>query len=115
MIKKVILAVMIMLFADIIYAQEFFIPDSTRWALFLNEDFNSPTINAQYYKDNNEAKIENNGSNTPVELPALLMDSNVYIQNGATLKLKAQKEVFLENGFEVENGGVLEVNTNTNN
>ena len=82
MIKKVILAVMIMLFADIIYAQEFFIPDSTRWALFLNEDFNSPTINAQYYKDNNEAKIENNGSNTPVELPALLMDSNVYIQNG---------------------------------
>ena len=40
---------------------------------------------------------------------------NVIIRNGATLKLKAQKEVFLEKGFEVENGGVLEVNANTNN
>lgn len=31
------------------------------------------------------------------------------------MKLKAQKEVFLENGFEVENGGILEVNANINN
>ena len=40
---------------------------------------------------------------------------DVIIRNGATLKLKAQKNVFLENGFEVENGGVIEVNTGINN
>lgn len=98
---------------DISFAQELFIPDTSRWEMFLNEDFNSPIISLSYYTDNNCAKKEGEPPNR-IELPALLMDSNVYIQNGATLKLKAQKEVFLEKGFEVENGGVLEVNTNTN-
>lgn len=51
------------------------------------------------------------GHNVTTQKP----QGDVIIQNGATLKLKAQKEVFLENGFEVENGGVLEVNINTNN
>lgn len=51
------------------------------------------------------------GKNVTTQKP----QGDVIIRNGATLKLKAQKEVYLEKGFEVENGGVLEVNTNTNN
>ena len=51
------------------------------------------------------------GKNVTTQKP----QGDVIIRNGATLKLKAQKEVFLENGFEVENGGILEINTNTNN
>lgn len=51
------------------------------------------------------------GKNVTIQKP----QGNVIIRNGATLKLKAQKEVFLENGFEVEVGGKLEIKTNTNN
>ncbi|MBR0072706.1 MAG: hypothetical protein IJP95_02610, partial [Bacteroidales bacterium] len=40
---------------------------------------------------------------------------DVIIRNGAKLTLKAQKSVYLEQGFEVEQGGKLEINTNTNN
>lgn len=50
------------------------------------------------------------GKNVTTQKP----QGDVIIRNGATLKLKAQNNVYLEKGFEVENGGVLEVNTNTN-
>ena len=66
---------------DISFAQELFIPDTSRWEMFLNEDFNSPIISLSYYTDNNCAKKEGEPPNR-IELPALLMDSNVYIQNG---------------------------------
>lgn len=92
MIRKIIISVMTMLSANVICAQELFLPDSTRWILFLNEDFSTPAINAQYYKDNNIAKIEDNGNGNPVEVPALLMDSNVFVQNG-NLVIKTERTV----------------------
>ena len=61
-----------------------------------------------------ETRIGNNiyaGNSVTTQKP----QGDVIIRNGATLKLKAQKNVFLENGFEVENGGVIEVNTGINN
>ena len=105
-----IILILAILLAKIASGQELFFPDSNLWEMTINEDFNTNNVSLTHYKDHNKAKIEKD-----TELPALLMDSNVYVQNGVTLKLKAQKEVFLEKGFEVENGGVLEVNTNTNN
>lgn len=50
------------------------------------------------------------GKNVTTQKP----QGDVIIRNGATLKLKAQNNVYLENGFKVENGGILEINTNTN-
>ena len=34
---------------DISFAQELFILDTSRWEMFLNEDFNSPIISLSYY------------------------------------------------------------------
>lgn len=69
--------VAMLLFTQLVHSQELFLPDTSRWELFINEEFISHAINLVHYKDNNRAKIEGG-----VELPALLMDSNVYIQNG---------------------------------
>ena len=69
--------VAMLLFTQLVHSQELFLPDTSRWEIFINEDFNSPAINLAHYIDNNFAKKERG-----VELPALLMDSNVYIQNG---------------------------------
>lgn len=135
--------VAMLLFTHLVHSQELFLPDTSRWEIFINEDFNSPAITLAHYKDNNFAKKEG-----VIELPALLMDSNVYIQNetftttetrienniyagnsvttqksqgdviirsGAKLKLKAQNNVFLKKGFEVEDGGMIEIKTNANN
>ncbi len=51
------------------------------------------------------------GKNVTISKP----HGDVIIRNGAKLTLKAQKSVYLEQGFEVEQGGKLEINTNTNN
>ena len=51
------------------------------------------------------------GKNVTTQKP----QGNVIIRSGALLKLQAQKNVYLEKGFEVEAGGKLEVKTNTNN
>ena len=61
----------------------------------------------------NKTRIGGNiyaGHNVTTQKP----QGDVIIQNGATLKLKAQNNVYLENGFKVENGGILEINTNIN-
>ena len=51
------------------------------------------------------------GKNVTTQKP----QGNVIIRSGALLKLQAQKNVYLEKGFEVEAGGKLEVKTNMNN
>lgn len=51
------------------------------------------------------------GKNVTTQKP----QGNVIIQSDASLKLQAQKNVYIEKGFEVEAGGKLEVKTNTNN
>ncbi|MBO7541061.1 MAG: hypothetical protein J6T33_05315 [Bacteroidales bacterium] len=50
------------------------------------------------------------GKNVTTQKP----QGNVIIRSGAKLKLQAQKNVYLEKGFEVEMGGKLEVKKTTN-
>lgn len=72
-----IILILAILLAKIASGQELFFPDSNLWEMTINEDFNTNNVSLTHYKDHNKAKIEKD-----TELPALLMDSNVYIQNG---------------------------------
>lgn len=76
--KRITIILFLTILLDkIALGQEPFFPDSNIWEMTINEDFNTQNVSLVHYKDHNKTRIEGN-----VELPALPMDSNVYIQNG---------------------------------